>query len=69
MTSRLIIGIAALLTIIFVTLVPVVSIWALNTLFVGVLFKSEIPMNIWTCIAMLWCIGLFGGIVKSFTRK
>lgn len=33
---------------------PIVAIWALNTLFVGVLFTAEIPLTLWTYLAMLW---------------
>lgn len=65
MNSKLFMALAVILVIVLVALVPVASIWALNTLFVGALFTAEIPLNIWTYIAMLWITLMIGSIGKS----
>ena len=65
MKTKLFIALAAILVIVLVALVPIASIWALNTLFVGALFTAEIPLNIWTYIAMLWITLMIMSIGKS----
>lgn len=59
-------GLAAIIVIALIALVPIISIWALNTLFVGVLFTTAIPLDIYTYLAMLWFGGMLAGSAHSF---
>lgn len=58
-----------LICIALIVVAPIISIWALNTLLVGALFAAEIPLNIYTYLAMMWCGGLFGAVAKAATGK
>lgn len=47
----------AIVIIIFIALVivcPFITIWALNTLFAGVLFSMPIPFTMYTWLAVVW---------------
>ena len=57
--------IATILIIALLAVCPFISIWALNTLFVGVVFTAEIPITMWTYLSMLWCGGIIGAFAKS----
>lgn len=47
-----------------IAICPIISIWALNTLLYGTLFVAEIPLNLYTYLAMLWCSVIIAGVVK-----
>lgn len=58
------------LAIALIVAVPAISIWALNTLFVGVIFKSAIELNLMTYLAMFWFGGMLGlGVGAAGNRK
>jgi len=53
-----------LLIIILVFVAPLISIWALNTL-----FSLSIPTTIWTYLAMLWLHVVIGGSISYKKTK
>ncbi len=59
----------AVLLIVLLAFCPIISIWAINTLFVGTLLTSEIPLTIWTYLAMLWFSGLIAGVAKGVSSN
>ena len=54
-----------ILGIAIIIIAPIITIWALNTLFVGVWFTHEIPLTIYTYLAILWIGGFFGALFKG----
>ena len=65
MKTKLFMALAVIFGIVIVALLPIASIWALNTLFVGALLTAEIPLNIWTYIAMLWITLMIGSVGRG----
>lgn len=51
-----VIGGLILLVVVLLFLSPFISIWSINTL-----FHTNIPINLWTYLAVLWLTGLVAG--------
>ena len=64
----LVMGVVVLL-IIAIVLAPIISIWALNTLFVGVVFKTAIELTLWTYLAMMWISGIIGATATTLAKN
>lgn len=65
MTSKLYIAIAVLIVVVLISVTPLISLWALNTLFVGVVFAHPIDLTIYTYLAMLWINGMIGIVLRA----
>lgn len=63
MSKVIILIIIALITL--ALLLPIAGIFALNTLFVGTLFTSAIPLNLWTYLSMMFCLLVVGGSANA----
>lgn len=69
MNSKVVMAAVVILCVAILLCMPIVSIWALNTLFVGVMFKQAIELTIWTYLAMAWVGILFGGTLFKYTTN
>jgi len=52
--SKPVITVVIIIFIALVIVCPFITIWALNTLFAGVLFSMPIPVTIYTWVAVMW---------------
>lgn len=63
MTDKVLLVILAILIILILIFGPLISIWALNTL-----FALSIPYTFWTWLAMFW-VGLFFNSAAHYRKE